>query len=69
MLFCFSTIPQVKNQLIAEGGSVQGIPEIDAKTKALYKTAWELKQKLLVDMAADVRKFIPKKNNKKKIER
>ncbi|GAB5371009.1 hypothetical protein AAMO2058_001542100 [Amorphochlora amoebiformis] len=50
--------PEVRNQLMAEGGSVQGIPDIPASLKEMYKTAWELKQKLLVDMAADRGAFV-----------
>jgi ribonucleoside-diphosphate reductase alpha chain len=34
-------------------GSVQGLPEVPADIKALYKTVWELKQKTLIDLAAD----------------
>jgi len=43
----------MKNTLIAHNGSVQKIPEIPADIKALYKTAWEIKQKCLINMAAD----------------
>jgi ribonucleoside-diphosphate reductase alpha chain len=31
---------------------VQGIPEIPADLRELYKTAWELKQRALIDLAA-----------------
>ena len=43
----------VKNQMIAQGGSVQGIKTIPDNLKALYKTVWEIKQKVVLDMAAD----------------
>ncbi len=43
----------MKNRLIAANGSVQGIPEIPQNIKDLYKTVWEIKQKTLIDMAAD----------------
>ena len=43
----------MKNKLIAANGSVQQIDEIPAHLKELYKTAWEIKQKTIVDMAAD----------------
>lgn len=33
-------------------GSVQDIPEIPADLKLLYRTAWELPQKALIDLAA-----------------
>jgi len=44
---------RVKNKLIAANGSVQNIAEIPDDLKELYKTAWELKQKTLIDLAAD----------------
>ena len=44
--------PELKNKIIANGGSVQGIVEIPALTQSLYKTVWEMKQKTLIDMAA-----------------
>jgi ribonucleoside-diphosphate reductase subunit M1 len=34
------------------------MPEIPAATRALYKTAWEIKQRVLIDMAADRGAFI-----------
>jgi ribonucleoside-diphosphate reductase alpha chain len=43
----------MKNQIIAANGSVQNIPEIPASIKELYKTVWEIKQRNLIDMAAD----------------
>lgn len=43
----------MKNKLIAANGSVQQIPEIPEDLKALYKTAWEIKQKSIIDMSAD----------------
>lgn len=50
--------PAMKNRLIAENGSVQNIPEIPDTLKDLYKTVWEIKQKTIVDMAADRGAFI-----------
>jgi ribonucleoside-diphosphate reductase alpha chain len=44
--------PELKNKIIGNGGSVQGIAEIPSETQALYKTVWEMKQKTLIDMAA-----------------
>ncbi|BDA51394.1 Ribonucleoside-diphosphate reductase large subunit [Coccomyxa sp. Obi] len=46
-----------KNELVAANGSVQGL-DIPEDLKALYKTVWELKQRTLVDMAADRGAFI-----------
>mmetsp|Transcript_50800 Transcript_50800/g.99582 ORF Transcript_50800/g.99582 Transcript_50800/m.99582 type:complete len:854 (+) Transcript_50800:62-2623(+) len=48
----------LKNKLIAANGSVQKLREIPAKLKALYKTAWEMSGKVLIDMAADRGAFI-----------
>ena len=39
--------------IIAANGSVQHIPEIPQNLKDLYKTAWEISQKVIIDMAAD----------------
>ena len=44
---------QMKDRILAGGGSVQHIAEIPLHIKALYKTAWELKQKVLIDQAAE----------------
>lgn len=43
----------MKNRLIAENGSVQNIPEIPQELKDIYKTVWEIKQRSIIDMAAD----------------
>jgi ribonucleoside-diphosphate reductase alpha chain len=43
----------LKNKLMAANGSVQKIEEIPDNIKELYKTAWEISQKVIVDMAAD----------------
>lgn len=43
----------MKNKIIANHGSVQPIQNIPDEIKRLYKTAWELKQKVLIDQAAD----------------
>ncbi len=45
--------PELKDKIIARNGSVQGIVEVPADIQALYKTVWELKQKTLIDLAAD----------------
>jgi len=39
-------------QLIAHNGSVQGL-NVPADLKELYKTVWEIKQRIILDMAAD----------------
>jgi len=43
----------LKNKLMASNGSIQNINEIPDNIKELYKTAWEISQKVIVDMAAD----------------
>jgi ribonucleoside-diphosphate reductase alpha chain len=43
----------MKNKIIAANGSIQNISEIPADIKELYKTVWEIKQRNLIDMAAD----------------
>lgn len=48
----------MKNKIIANNGSVQNIDEIPADIKELYKTVWEIKQRNLIDMAADRGAFI-----------
>merc|ERR1719266_1549278 len=48
----------MKNKLIASGGSIQGIEEIPQDIKNLYKTVWEISQKTILKMAADRGAFI-----------
>lgn len=36
----------LKNEIIAAGGSIQGVASIPDDLKALYKTVWEIKQKV-----------------------
>lgn len=43
----------MKNKIIANNGSIQNISEIPAEIKELYKTVWEIKQRNIIDMAAD----------------
>ena len=49
--------PSLKNELIANNGSVQTL-DIPDNLKEIYKTVWEIKQRILVDMAADRGAFI-----------
>jgi len=44
---------ELKNKIVAANGSVQHIPEIPQNLKELYKTCWEISQKVIIDMAAD----------------
>lgn len=43
----------IKNKIVAANGSVQNIDEIPQNLKDLYKTAWEISQKAIIEMAAD----------------
>lgn len=48
----------LKQQIIARNGSVQGIKEIPEDVQAVYKTSWEIRQRSLIDMAAQRGAFI-----------
>jgi len=48
----------MKQQIISRNGSVQGIPQIPEEIQRLYKTAWEIKQKILIDMAVSRGAFV-----------
>jgi ribonucleoside-diphosphate reductase alpha chain len=48
----------MKNKIIAANGSIQQIQEIPSSIKELYKTVWEIKQRTIIDMAADRGAFI-----------
>ncbi|XP_030745575.1 ribonucleoside-diphosphate reductase large subunit-like [Sitophilus oryzae] len=48
----------MKNQLLANHGSIQNIPGIPDDIKAIYKTVWEISQKVILNMAADRGAFI-----------
>ncbi len=50
--------PQIINEIIKNRGSVQNIEVIPDNIKAIYKTAWEIKVKTTMDMAADRGAFI-----------
>jgi len=43
----------MKNKLMGSNGSVQNIAEIPQDIKNLYKTAWEISGKTLIDLSAD----------------
>ena len=48
----------VRSQIMANNGSVQDIKEIPQELRDLYKTGWEIPQKVLIDMARDRAPFI-----------
>ena len=47
----------IKDAIIADNGSVQRL-DIPKELKDIYKTVWEIKQKTIIDMAADRGKYI-----------
>jgi ribonucleoside-diphosphate reductase alpha chain len=48
----------IRTQIIANNGSIQSILEIPGELRELYRTAWEIPQKTLINMAADRAPFI-----------
>jgi ribonucleoside-diphosphate reductase alpha subunit len=49
---------EMRQQIIAHNGSIQRIAEIPQNLKDLYKTAWEISQKAIIEQAADRGAFI-----------
>ena len=49
---------EMRDTIILHEGSIQNIPSIDAGTKELYKTSWEIKQRSIIDMSAERGKYI-----------
>jgi ribonucleotide reductase alpha subunit len=45
--------PDTRNQIIADGGSVQNVQGLDDRSKSIYRTVWEISQKSILEMAAD----------------
>jgi len=48
----------IKNLIVANNGSIQSINTIPQNIKDLYKTVWEIKQKVLIDQAIDRGPFV-----------
>jgi len=48
----------IKDQIILGNGSIQSIEQIPAEVREIYKTVWEIKQRKVLDMAADRGAFI-----------
>ena len=48
----------LKNKLMLNDGSIQNISEIPDNIKELYKTAWEIKNKSIIDLSADRGAFV-----------
>jgi ribonucleoside-diphosphate reductase alpha chain len=50
--------PDIRSQIIANNGSIQNIIELPSELRDLYRTAWEIPMKTLINMAADRAPFI-----------
>ncbi len=48
----------IVNKIIENNGSVQSIDEIPGEIKEVYKTVWEISQKIIIDYAADRAPFV-----------
>jgi ribonucleoside-diphosphate reductase alpha chain len=51
-------MPEIRDAIKRAEGSVQGIPVLPDEAKALYRTAWELPQRALIDMAVARAPFV-----------
>jgi ribonucleoside-diphosphate reductase alpha subunit len=49
---------EMREAIMALNGSIQGIEDIPEEVRSLYKTAYEISQKVIIDMAADRGAFI-----------
>ncbi len=49
---------EMREAIMAANGSVQGMEDVPVEVRALYKTAYEISQKVIIDMAADRGAFI-----------
>ena len=49
---------EIRNQIIADGGSIQSVGAIPQTVKDLYKTVWEISQKAMLQLAVDRGPFI-----------
>ncbi|CCF60708.1 hypothetical protein KAFR_0L01000 [Kazachstania africana CBS 2517] len=43
----------MKQHIVSQNGSIQALPNVPQELKAIYKTAWEISQKKIIDMATD----------------
>jgi ribonucleoside-diphosphate reductase alpha chain len=50
--------PEIRTEIMANNGSVQNILAIPSELRELYKTAWELPMKTIIQMARDRAPFI-----------
>ena len=49
---------QVKDNIIRNGGSVQGLSDLPQDVRDMFKTVWEISQKVIIDMARDRGAFV-----------
>lgn len=49
---------QIRNEILQNGGSIRDIKGIPDQIKELYKTVWEIKQRTIIDLAADRGPFV-----------
>jgi len=49
---------EMRDAIITSGGSVQTLAQLPERLRAVFRTAWEMKQRHLIDMAADRGAFI-----------
>ena len=49
---------QIKDRIVRNGGSVQGIPGVPEDIQNIYKTVWEISPRVIIDMARDRGAFI-----------
>ncbi len=49
---------QMRNRLMQSNGSIQDFDDIPQHLRDLYKTVWEISQKIVIDMAADRGAFV-----------
>ena len=49
---------QMRNRLMASNGSIQDFDDVPQHLRDLYKTVWEISQKVVIDMAADRGAFV-----------
>ncbi|OIQ25766.1 ribonucleoside-diphosphate reductase subunit alpha [uncultured Vibrio sp.] len=45
--------PQIRDAIIAGNGSIQDIPSIPDDVKSVYRSVWEISQKVILEMSAD----------------
>lgn len=50
--------PKVRDAIILNNGSVQGIAAIPEEIKSVYRTVWEISQKAVIDMSAERAPFV-----------